>query len=93
MAFPLVTVLTAAPGIISAASDIIKLIRNKKPDSGKSESELLAEVESLLEKQALVIEELAVNNRQLALAVRNNRLLSLVSLSIAVAAIVITALT
>lgn len=92
MAFPLVTVLTAAPGIISAASDIIKLIRNKKPDSGKSESELLAEVESLLEKQALVIEELAVNNRQLALAVRNNRLLSLVSLSIAVAAIVITAL-
>ena len=43
----------------------------------------------LIEKQALVIEELAVNNQNLALAVRNNRIISFVSIAIGVAACVL----
>lgn len=88
MALPLATVLTAAPGIISAAADIIKLIRHRKQadQSGASDDDRLNELASLLEKQALVIEELAKTNRQLALAVRNNRILSFISLGIALLA-------
>ncbi len=94
MAFPLATVLSAAPGIISAAADIIKLIRNRKPvQSSLPPSEPLAsdprieELAGLIEKQALVIEELARNNSNLALAVRNNRILSVVSIGIAIVAV------
>ena len=89
MAFPLASVLAAAPGIISAAADIIKLIRHKKPEDTprQSSDERYDELVALIEKQALVIEELAKNNRQLALAVRNNRILSFISLSVAVVAI------
>ena len=89
MAFPLTTVLTAAPGIISAAADIIKLVRNRKPlkEPQQSSEQRIEELVSLIEKQALVIEELARNNRNLALAVRNNRILSMVSMGGAVLAI------
>lgn len=89
MAFPLTTVLTAAPGIISAAADIIKLVRKRKPlkEPPQSSEQRIEELVSLIEKQALVIEELARNNRNLALAVRNNRILSMVSMAGAVLAI------
>jgi len=85
MALPLATILAAAPGIITAATDIIKLIRDKK-QTPQTESEKLEELELLIEKQALLIEELAVNNRNMAMAVRNNRIVSAVSVGIAVMA-------
>ena len=86
MAFPLVTVLTAAPGIISAATDIIRAIRDKKKSDTLPDAERLTKIADLIEKQAMVIEELAVNNQNLALAVRNNRIISLISISIGVVA-------
>jgi len=86
MAFPLVTVLTAAPGIISAATDIIRAIKDKKKTPAMSDEERLAKITELIEKQALVIEELAVNNQNLALAVRNNRIISFISISIGLGA-------
>ena len=92
MAFPLATVLAAAPGVISAAADIIRVIRKKKeanvvPENETSIKDKIAELESLLERQALVIEELALSNRNLALEVRNNRILSVIVLVIAFIAI------
>ena len=91
MAFPLATVLAAAPGVISAAADIIRAIRKKKEAGELPESETvienkIAELESLLERQALVIEELALSNRNLALAVRNNRVIGALSLVTAIVA-------
>ena len=91
MAFPLATVLSAAPGVISAAADIIRVIRKKKEageqiDNESSIKDKITELESLLEKQALIIEELALSHRNLALAVRNNRIISVVSLLIAIVA-------
>jgi uncharacterized coiled-coil protein SlyX len=78
MAFPLLTVLGAAPGLISAATELIRVIRKRKSgtQTPEPETDRIAELESLLEKQAQLIEELAVNNRNLALAVRNNRLIA-----------------
>lgn len=93
MAIPLTTVLSAAPGIISAAADIIRVIRQKKtepPLAEQDDSEKLRELESLLEKQALVIEELAKTNKNLALAVRNNRFIAFISICIAVTAIILS---
>ena len=90
MAFPLVTVLTAAPGVISAAADIIRAIRDKKKTDDKPDLEKLGELEALVEQQALLIEELAINNRNLALAVRNNRIITIVSLFIGTFAVVLT---
>lgn len=92
MAFPLVTVLTAAPGLISTAADIIRIIRdrkNKDADPQPLEEDKLNELIILIEKQALVIEELAVNNRNMALAVRNNRILAATSMVISVGAIIL----
>ncbi len=89
MAFPLVTVLTAAPGIISAAAEILRVIKDKKTSPVLSEAENQARLNELIEKQALVIEELAVNNGNLALAVRNNRIISFISIVIGVAACVL----
>lgn len=83
MAFPLATVLSAAPGIISAAADIIKVIRDRKKQDGVPEPEKLDELESLVEKQALLIEELAVNNRNMVMAVKNNRIMSMISIGVA----------
>ena len=90
MAFPLVTVLTSAPGIISAAADIIRVIRDKKNNIPKPDSEKLTELQSLIEQQAIVIEELAVNNRNLALAVRNNRIVAASSLLIALISLILS---
>jgi hypothetical protein len=92
MAFPLATVLTAAPSVISAAADIIRVIREKKtnePDV-QPDSQKLDEITDLVERQAKVIEELALNNSNLALAVRNNRILSAVSLIIGGSALILS---
>ena len=89
MAFPLVTVLSAAPGVISAAADIIRAIKDRKKTDNKSELEKLSDLETLAEQQALLIEELAVNNRNLALAVRNNRIITIVSLILATIAVIL----
>lgn len=91
MAFPLGTVLAAAPGIISAASDIIKLVRNRnRPDETQAVQDTrVDELASLIEKQAVLIEEMARNNQELALAVRNNRILTFVSLSVALLAVLL----
>lgn len=91
MAFPLATVLSAAPGVISAAADIIRVIRNKKDTGQLPENEIslkdkITELESLLERQAFVIEDLALSNRNLALEVRNNRIISAIALVIALIA-------
>ncbi|KPK12741.1 MAG: hypothetical protein AMJ68_00625 [Acidithiobacillales bacterium SG8_45] len=89
MAFPLGTVLAAAPGIISAATDIIKVIRERKSQTKEAGDDKLVQLESLIEQQAIVIEELAINNRTMAMAVRNNRLMSAVSILIAITATVL----
>jgi len=89
MAFPLGTVLSAAPGLISAAADIIRAIKQKKqapPQPPPPDTQKIDELASLVEKQAVIIEELALNNRNLVLAVRNNRILSVLSLAIGLAA-------
>ena len=85
MAFPLTLVLSAAPGIVSAAADILRMIRTKKDKDVVKEpdSEKLTELVKLAEKQAILIEEMAVNNRNLALAVRNNRIIALIAMLIA----------
>jgi hypothetical protein len=89
MAIPLVTVLTAAPGVISTVSDIIKAVRylrtSKEPDREKT----IAEIEALLEQQALAMSELAESNRNLALAARTNRRIAFLSLALALIAVVI----
>ncbi|MDH5446986.1 MAG: hypothetical protein OEY52_15670 [Gammaproteobacteria bacterium] len=91
MAFPLGTVLAAAPGIISAATDIIKLVRNRKQtdEPQQAADPRIDELAGLIEKQALLIEELAKNNNELALAVRNNRLIALMATAVAVVALLV----
>jgi len=90
MAFPLGAVLAAAPSVISAAADIIRVIKEKKTNTTEPqpESQRLDEMASLIERQAQVIEELALNNSNLALAVRNNRILTVISLFVGVMAVV-----
>ena len=94
MAFPLTTVLSAAPSVISAAADIIRVIREKKTKEPvvEPDSQRLDEITDLIERQARVIEELALNNSNLALAVRNNRILSVVSISVGVCALIVSIL-
>ena len=93
MPFPLGAVLSAAPGVLSAATDIIKLIRQSRDKATESgtvpEPERIEQLTGLVERQAMVIEELAQNNRDLALAVRNNRILSVASLVVAVIAVAV----
>ena len=87
MAFPLATVLTAAPGLITAAADIVRVIRERRQPQPEQptepDSKRLDELTALIEQQAKLIEELAINNQQLSLAVRNNRMLALASLGLA----------
>ena len=94
MAFPLAAVLSAAPSVISAAADIIRVIREKKTSEPvvEPDSQRLDEITDLIERQARVIEELALNNSNLALAVRNNRILSVVSIAVGVSALVLSIL-
>ncbi|WP_455203035.1 hypothetical protein [Kaarinaea lacus] len=90
MAFPLGTVLAAAPSVISAAADIIRVIKEKKSATPQADSDKLDELVELVERQAQVIEELALNNSNLALAVKNNRILSAVSIGIGFCAIALS---
>ena len=86
MAFPLATVLKAAPGLISAAADIIGVVRKNKQQAPQEETARLEEFAKLIEQQAQVIEELALNNRNLVLAVRNNRIMAMLAIAIALCA-------
>lgn len=85
MAFPLGSVLAAAPGILTAAAELIRVIRERK-NKPEAEANRLQELEDLLERQAMLVEELALNNRNLVLAVRNNRIISAVSIGIGLTA-------
>ncbi len=91
MAFPLGTVLAAAPGIITAAADVIKLIRNRKqPDEpAQNQDPRVEELALLIEKQAMLIEELAKNNRELALSVQSNRRFTMLATGLSVLAVVL----
>jgi hypothetical protein len=89
MAIPLVTVLTAAPGVISTVSDIIKAVRYLRTSKEPAREKTIAEIEALLEQQALAMSELAESNRNLALAARTNRRIALLSLALALIAVVI----
>jgi hypothetical protein len=90
MPFPLATVLTAAPGLISAAADVIRIIKERKKNvETEPDKDKIQELVSLIEQQAVVIEELAVNNRNMALAVRNNRILSVTAIVIAICAMLL----
>ena len=93
MAFPLATVLTAAPGLIAAAADIVRVIRERKqPESEQVvdvDTQRLDDMAVLIEKQAKLIEDMAINNQQLSLAVRNNRILSVLSLLCALLALIL----
>lgn len=80
MAFPLATVLTAAPGLIAAAADIIRAIKDRKHSEPQADIDKFDQLSELIERQALVIEELALNNKNLVLEVRKNRIMSIVSL-------------
>jgi len=89
MAFPLSTVLKTAPGLISAATDLIGLIRRNKGSAKSAEMVQVEALSALVEQQAQLIEELAVNNRYLVLAVRNNRIIALASLALAILSLII----
>ncbi len=95
MAFPLAAVLSAAPGLISAAADVIRIIRERKKtqQEPQPESEKLNELASLIEQQAKIIEELAINNRNMVLAVRNNRIIAIAALVVGVLAIMFSIIT
>lgn len=80
MAFPLGTVLATAPGLISAAADIIRMLKQKKTTEPVPDTARLDELTAVLEQQARIIEDLAVNNRNMAIVVRNNRILSIIAL-------------
>jgi hypothetical protein len=92
MPFPLAAVLTAAPTVISAAADIIRVIREKKINEpvAQPDSQKLDEITDLIERQAQVIEELALNNSNLALAVRNNRIFSVISMVVGGSAFILS---
>lgn len=92
MPFPLSMAIAAAPGIISGAAEIIRLIKEQRTPEAEAqpESEKLDELVGLIERQAKVIEELALNNRNLALAGRNNRILAVISLAIGILAVVLS---
>ena len=92
MAIPLVAVLKAAPGVISTVADIVKAIRFLRTSGGGLNEQTIKQIEDLLEKQAVALSDLAESNRNLALAVRANRIIAGVSLLAAIAALVIALL-
>lgn len=85
MAIPLLPVLAAAPGILSAAMDLVRLVRSKKEPgkSGQTAGDLekqVAELKDIVARQSELIQELAQSNQNMALAMRNNRILSVTAL-------------
>jgi len=89
MAIPLVAVLTAAPGVIATVADIIKAIRFLRTSGSGLNDKTIKEIENLLEKQALALSELAESNRNLALAVRTNRIILVATMLVAIGALVL----
>jgi hypothetical protein len=89
MAIPLVAVLTAAPGVIATVADIIKAIRFLRSSGSGLNEKTIKEIEDLLEKQAVALSELAESNRNLALAVRTNRIILVVTMLVAIGALVL----
>ena len=84
MAIPLAAVLAATPGVISTVADIIKAIRYLRAKGSGLNEKTIKEIEALLEQQALALNEIAESNRNLALAVRTNRIIAAVSLLVAI---------
>lgn len=89
MPFPLATVLAATPSVVSAAAEMIRAIKARKTNVPQVTAQQLDDMAVLIERQAQLIEELAINNRNLALAVRNNRILAGVALLIGVSALLV----
>lgn len=87
MAIPLVAVLKATPGVVSTVADIISAVRFLRTSGGGPTEKTIKDIEELLEKQAVVMSEIAESNRNLALAVRNNRLIAGASLLVALGAL------
>ena len=92
MSFPLATVLTAAPGLITAAADIIRTIKDRKQIEPQEEIDKYEDLVGLIERQAQVIEELAMNNKNLVLEVKKNRIFSIFSLAVGFIALLLAIL-
>jgi hypothetical protein len=88
MAIPLSMVLTATPQVIAAVVEIIKGVKSLRTGGSQPTERTIKEIEDLLEKQAVALRDIAESNRNLALAVRTNRIIAGVSLLIAVGALV-----
>ncbi len=89
MAIPLGMVLAATPQIIATVVEIIMRVKSLRAGGSKPTEKTIKEIEDLLEKQAAALRDIAESNRNLALAVRTNRLIAGVSLLIAVGALVL----
>lgn len=88
MAIPLGMVLAATPQVIAAVVEIIKGVKSLRTGGSQPTERTIREIEDLLEKQAVALRDMAESNRNLALAVRTNRIIAGVSLLLAVAAVV-----
>ncbi len=93
MAIPLLPVLAAAPGILSAAADLVRMVRSRKGSdkSGQTPGDLekqVTELKDIVARQSELIQELAQSNQNMALAMRNNRILSVAALLAGLAGIV-----
>lgn len=84
MAFPLLTVLTAAPGIISAAADLVRTVRARQARGTTGTAvdleQQVAELRTIVAEQSALIEKLAQSHQDLAMAARNGRILSAIAL-------------
>lgn len=84
MSFPLLTVLSAAPGILSAAADLVRMVRKRQAGkAGDAPADLdkqVAELKAIVAEQSALIEQLAKSNQDMAIAVRNGRILSVAAL-------------
>lgn len=89
MAIPLMAVLTAAPGLISTVAEIVRATRSMRSGGTGLNEKTIQQLEELLEQQAVVLSEMAESNRNLALAVRTNRIIAGVSLLAAVGALLV----
>lgn len=89
MAIPLMAVLTAAPGLISTVAEIVRATRSMRSGGTGLNEKTIQQLEELLEQQAVVLSEMAESNRNLALAVRTNRIIAGVSLLAAIGALLV----
>jgi hypothetical protein len=88
MAIHLVAALKAAPNVIASVTGIIQAVNALKSSGSGPNEKTIKEIEDLLEKQAVAMRDIAESNRNLALAVRANRIITGVSLLVAIAALV-----